>query len=85
VAVGAVQRRRPVEAQLGHGVPDADRHAGGRHAAVSSGCAESDGVLLEQVHLRSTSRKMQGRHHPGQATADDGHVGAPFHAGLRPL
>ena len=85
LAVRAVQRRRLVEAHLVHCVPDADRHAGGRHAAVATGGTEPDGVLLEEIDLRSTASQVQGRHDAGQATADDGHVGASFHAGLRSL
>jgi hypothetical protein len=36
LGVGPVQPHRGVETQLGHRVPDADRHAGGRHATVAT-------------------------------------------------
>ena len=83
--VGAVEPCRGLEAQLVHCLPDADRHASGGHAPVATRSAEPHGVLLEQVHLRSAPSQVQSRHDAGQATADDGHVGASTHGGLRPL
>jgi hypothetical protein len=83
LGVGAVQPGRPLESQLGHRLPDADRHARRRHAAVAARRAEPDGVLLEEVHLRSAPSQMEGRDDAGQATPDDGDVDLTLHPGRR--
>ncbi|GAA2276233.1 hypothetical protein GCM10010234_10010 [Streptomyces hawaiiensis] len=54
----SVQRLHMPAAVAGNRLPGPVRQARGGQAAVASGCAESDGVLLEGVHVRALAGQV---------------------------